>query len=834
MNRAPLLLCLATAALAAPLAAQLPPAEEARRLLETRPDLTVQLRERILASGLSAAQIRSRLVAAGYPADLLDPYLPEVPVGGAAVADDRVFAAVRALGLEPDGDAGPTAGSGSAQAMAPQAAAAPVQSPGIFGMEIFSRAGGQFQPNLAGPVDPSYRLGPGDNLVLILTGEVELSHALEVTREGFLVIPQVGQVQVNGLTMAGLESLLYDRLGRVYSGVRRGEGGTTRFQVSMARVRTNQVFVVGDVRRPSAYQVAATGTVLTALYAAGGPTENGSFRAVQVRRGGRLVATLDLYDYLLRGDNRHDVRLESGDVIFVPVRGTWAVIGGEVVRPAIYELAEGETLRDLVAAAGGFRPTAAQRRIQVDRILAPADRGSDGRDRIVLDLGPDQFATGTGPAFPVQAGDVIRVFSVADRLRGFVTVRGNVWTEGRVALVAGLRLSEAIRQAGGAKADTYLGQILISRLNPDSTRTQLRSAFADAGGAVVNDLVLQEDDLIEVFSRTTFRPDRFVIVTGAVRNPGRLPWRDGMTLRDAVLLAGGMTEAALLREAEIARLPASPAPGVMAVTYRAPLDSTYLPDRAPDGTWRGPPGLGAPARGSAEVPLQPYDNVLILRQPEWELPRTVAITGQVQYPGTYTLRTRTERLTDLIERAGGLTAAAYPAGIGFFRATRAVPTDPDRGADQPLGAAARIGIDLPAVLADAAHRDNVILAAGDSVFLPEFDPIIRVGGAVLTPAGVTWQRGRNLRHYVDAAGGFERQADRGRAYVVQPNGKIEPVRRRWFILPDGLPTPEPGAMVVVPLRERSAPRAPGETASLWTGIASILASTVAILVVATR
>lgn len=817
-------------ALPGPLASQVPTPDEARRLLATRPDLVAQVRERILTSGLSAAEIRARLVAAGYPATLLDAYLPNVPPGEDAVADDRVYAAARALGLA---DAELAAGLDLGPPATPPPAAA--GDPGIFGMELFRRGPGQFQPNLAGPVDPSYRLGPGDQLVLILSGDVELSHALEVTREGFILIPQVGQLAVNGLTMSALESLLYDRLGRVYSGVRRGADATTRFQVSVARLRTNQVFVIGEARQPSSYQVSAAGTVLTALYAAGGPNENGSFRRIEVRRGGQTVATLDLYDYLLRGDNRHDIRLESGDVIFIPVRGTWASITGEVVRPAIYELLPGETLRDLVAVAGGFRPTAALQRVQIDRVLPPAQRAPGGRDRVVLDIPGSEFVDGGAPALPVESNDQVRVFAVADRLRNFVTVRGNVWAEGRVAFTPGMTLGQAIGQAGGPKPDTYLGQVLVSRLNPDSTRQQLRAAFADSTGTVLGDFPLREDDEIQVFSRTAFRPLRFVIVTGAVRSPGRVPYREGMTLRDALLQAGGLTEAAWLREAEIARLPEDRPAGTMAVTTRVPLDSTYLVDRGPDGRWLGPPGVPVPAAGAPEVALQPYDNILIMRQPEWELPRMVILTGQVRYPGTYTLRTRTERLTDLLERAGGLTDAAYAAGIGFFRPTGGLDPLPEAGADQAAaGERSRIGVDLPAVLAEPGHRDNLLLASGDSISIPEYDPIVRVGGAVLAPGGVTHEPGRRLPHYIAQAGGFERLADRTRAFVVQPNGKVETVKRRWFILPDGQPRPEPGAQVVVPLREEGERRQPGELMGFFTGLASILASTVAIVVVATR
>ena len=216
---------------------------------------------------------------------------------------------------------------------------------------------------------------------------------------------------------------------------------------------------------------------MTALYAAGGPTENGSFRRVEIRRAGELADSLDLYDYLLRGDNRHDARLENGDVIFVPVRGTQVKLTGKVVRPAIYELAQEETLRDLIRAAGGFDAEALRRRVQVDRILPPAQRQPGGRDRVVIDLASDQFVDGFGPAFPLAPGDSVSVFAVADRRRNVITVVGNVWTPGAIGHSPGMRLSEAIRLAGGPKPDVYLGQMLVTRLQDDSTRLQFRCSF---------------------------------------------------------------------------------------------------------------------------------------------------------------------------------------------------------------------------------------------------------------------------------------------------------------------------------------------------------------------
>ena len=637
-----LALGLSAARLEAQIPTQRPTPEQARELLRTRPDLVRELRRRLLQSGLTPDQVRARLRAAGYPENLLDDYLSDADTTVAGIEPGRTIVdATRQLGVlsaeEADTlrlmadslallddslalDSFDLADLDTLDAFARDSALEvrrrmrvrdtteelreereKERGLEVFGLEIFRRRTTQFQPALGGPVGANYRLGPGDQLVLILTGDVEVAHELTVTREGFIAIPQVGQLQVANLTMGQLEDLLYTRLGRVYSGVRRGPNASTRFSVTLSRIRTNQVFVVGDVDRPGAYQVAATGTALSALYAAGGPTENGSMRQIQIRRAGTLVDSLDLYDYLLLGDNRHDVRLETGDVVFVPVHGPQAKVTGAVVRPAIYELKPGETLRDLLRAAGGFDARALRRRVQIDRILPPSRRGPLGRDRVVIDLASDQFVDGMGPPFPIEPGDSVIIFEVAERRRNLVRVTGAVMVSGDVGFTDGMKLSEAIRLAGGPQPDAYLGQILISRLRADSSRVQLRSAFRDSLGAVTDDIALQEDDEIRVFSRFAFRENRYVVVTGAVRRPGRVPYREGMTLRDAVLEADGLTEAALLTEAEIARLAGAQArdSGRVAHTVRVPLDSTYLFERRPDGGYQGPPGV--PARDMVSI-----------------------------------------------------------------------------------------------------------------------------------------------------------------------------------------------------------------------------------------
>jgi len=810
-----------------PNASQMSP-EMVQQLLRQRPELVDQLRDRLGTSGLTPDQVRERLRASGYPENMLDQYLGSgtgnAGTTGGQLPSGSTLDAMRALGaLSPKEVDSLKAMQDSLYALADSIQQGLIGREDttdirnrplrIFGLDVFRRRGREFQPSIGGPVDPNYVLGPGDVMVLILTGEVEMVHNLTVTREGFVLIPQVGQLYVANQTLGQVEEQLYSRLGRVYSGVKKGPNARTRFQLSISKLRTIQVYVTGEVQRPGAFQVSAGGGVLNALYAAGGPTDRGSMRRVEVKRGAKSLGTLDLYDYLLRGENSTAIPLASGDVLFVPPHGPRVKVTGEVLRPAIYELKPGETLRDLIADAGGFTESALTSRVQIHRVLPPSARAQPGRNRVVMDVASPGMQSGEVPPYVIEAGDSVVIFPVADRTRAVVRIKGNVWTPGAIGFTPGMTLDDALRLAGGPKPDTYLGAVLVTRLRPDSTRFQLRSALADSTGRTTQNLPLQEDDEISVFSRSDFRGERFVVVTGAVRKPGRIPYRDGMTLRDAVLEASGMREDAYLKEAEVARLPKDRSSGQVATTIRVPLDSTYIFDRAPDGTYGGPPGLPAPSSGAQEFVLDAYDNVLILAQPQWELQRLVAITGQVNFPGHYALTSRTERLTDLIGRAGGLTAEAYPTGVELYRSQK------DQG---------RIGVDLPRALKDSAYHDNLILIGGDSVHIPEYNPVVQVRGAVNAPVAVTWVRGKDVDFYVQAAGGYTEKADKGRAFVTQPSGKLESVKRRFF-LPDSKPQPLAGGVIQVP--ERSPRGGPG-TLAVVGSIATILTAFATVLIAA--
>ena len=805
------------------------------------------LRQRIQQSGLTADQVRSRLRAAGYSESAVDAYLgpsaagQQLPapsletlraataagLGDFGLATDTLSAFRRqvalsqgdsilldSLGFSLGRDSVPGRPDANGILRLDTVAALRISTwlrrPRLFGLDVFRRATTQFSPVAAGPVDAGYRLGPGDELMLILTGDADVVQPLPVTREGFIVIPQVGQISVANLTLEQLRSLLYTRLARVYAGVRRGPDATIRFEVTVSRVRVNQVFVNGEVARPGSYPVSALGTVMNALYQAGGPTEAGNFRDIRVLRGGQVARTLDLYDYLVRGITRDDVRLEQGDVVFVPPRARRVQISGSVLRPGFYDLAEPEDLRELIQFAGGLLPEADRARAHIERILPASQREAGGRDRVAVDV-DDLTAVmdGTGPRrLRLEPDDRIAVYPVATSVRSRVALQGNVWRPGPYSISPGMTLSRLLAEAGGLKPDTYRERAHIARLMPDSTRrliaVDLRALVGPDGMALPNpgpgaDPELREFDEVTVFASTGFRPAREIAVFGAVQRPGSFAFRDSMTLRDAVIVAGGLRDEAYLVEAEISRLPETPDDTTeLARLIRVPLDSSYVLDAT------GYVRRETAGRGANPV-LQPFDYVFVRRVPGFEPQRTVAVTGRVRFPGRYALTRRDERLADILRRAGGVTANAYVRGAQFFRAE---------------GHAGRIGIDFERVLRDPRHRDNLPLFAGDSINVPEYQPVVSVEGAVNSPVSVAYESGRGSGYYIERAGGFSRRADKRRTYVVQPNGSVFTRRAN----------PEPGARVVVPETPAGAPGT--DWTRLITSLAQVLASavTLAILV----
>lgn len=747
-------------AAANPLSAQ----DEARRLIRERTGQEVTqaaVLEQIRASGLSRGEARSLLRQSGYDSTLAEPYFDELEG--------------RRLGQVPATDA-----AGAAPPL-PVPAAEPRRESEVFGRNIFSGVTTQFQAIAMGPVDSGYRLGPGDQIILILTGDVEFTFTLDVTREGLLVIPDVGQVYVNGLTLEALRNQLYERLGRVYSGVRRDASATTHFDVSLGRLRMNQVFVIGDVERPGAYQVSSVATVFNALYSAGGPTDVGSFRSIQVRRRGQVVQEIDVYDYLLRGDASKDVRLEQGDIVFIPPSGAQVRIAGRVRREAMYELREGEGLRDVVAFAGGFDPSAHVQRIQIDRILPPAERGP-GRDRVLVDVSLGALEAGSQP-LPLKAGDVIDVFGVLNARRNRVTIQGAIHRPGIYEYEPGMSLWTLIERADGLVPSAFRAVAHVTRrIEATETSRLVRvSLEADAGGTPIEDLPLADLDEVVVYATENLNLRQRVTIHGEVKSPGEYPLAENMTVEDLIFAAGGFTQGAQSFEAEVVR----PRIGIehtdtVAVVQKVRLEGT-LPD--PLGVDVSPlDGAQAGLPRGSEFVLRNLDRVVVRRLPGYVASEAVEVQGEVMYPGTYVLQSRSERLSSVLRRAGGPTLEADLDAFRLVRDNIPVGVDLRRALERP-------GNDIA----------DPFVEAGDMLVLSAYDPTVLVQGAVAFESRVLYREGRDLDEYISRAGGLREDADGGRISVEYANGERATFGR--FLLFKRAPSVRAGSVIYVPAKD---------------------------------
>lgn len=651
--------------------------------------------------------------------------------------------------------------------LADSLAIAPVVTPlsDLFGASFFQGDPSQFGPQSFGPVPDDYLMGPGDEITVDVWGDVEFRHERVVDRDGSIILPRAGRISVANRTLTDVTRAIRQTLSRSYSGIDPdGSGGSTFVEVSLGRLRAIRVFVVGEVAQPGAYALTSVSTVFTALHAAGGPNAQGSLREVRLMRGTTEVGVVDLYEYLLRGVREGDRILREGDTVFVPPRRVTVRIEGAVRRPMRYEMRDGEGVVDLVRFAGGFESAAVTERVHVSRIL-PAYERTDGRpDRVQRDL---ELADGANP--PVLDGDRVLVARVSDRLENFVEVQGNVKTPGRYEYRPGETVHSLVRRAGGLWDDTLLERATLDRIEADGRYRSRDVRLGAVLDGVVEDPSLQPRDVLRIYSIWDVQ-DRFEVnISGEVRMPGSFPWREGLTLRDVVLKAGGLRQAADVLRAEVARL------RIEALTAG---NATNPPQRTVDviTVELGEDWL----HGSDHFELMPHDRIRIRRLPWWQLQRTVEVRGEVMYPGEYSLERPDERLSSVIERAGGLKPTAYPPGARLIRRVDAI---------------GNVALDLGVAIEEPGSEQDVILEVGDEILVPPQPYTVKVAGAVNFPTSVVWQNGLGLEDYVSRAGGFADQADEWRTHVVYANGESKPIRRWWWD-----PEVRPGSTVVVPTK----------------------------------
>lgn len=654
--------------------------------------------------------------------------------------------------------------------------AAPAESSAVtvrlFGRDFFRLEPGLFTPSVFGPVSEDYRIGVGDQVVIQAWGDAEFRLERIVDRDGTMLLPKGGQIRSAGRTLAELSSDVRTRLGRFYSGLSASpDKGTMFLDVSLGKLRAIRVFVIGDAVQPGAYELSSVASIFTAVYAAGGPSETGSMRGIRLVRGDQTLAELDLYDYVLQGNRVQDLVLHEYDTVFIPPRGTTIEVRGAVRRPMRFELREGESVEDLLRFAGGFLATAAAEVIHVERILPPGSRSAGSPDRTQVDVVMDP-ATGA-PADPASGvlrdGDVVTVSEIGDRRDNWVEIAGAVKRPGRYQCTEGMTVGELVELAGMPWPDYLPDRAIIDRVTADGTFQSFAFPIGDvlAGGAPP--VPLQSGDQVRVFSRWDIEDRQQVSISGEVRQPGSFPFREGMSIPELILKAGGLRESADRLKVEVSRpklaaLQSSDLkhpPKELVDVIEVPLALDFLSD---EGNFR----------------LQPRDHVSVRKLPWWEGAMTVIILGEVLYPGTYTLIRPDETLSEVISRASGLKPTAFPAGARIIRSR------------DDIG---NIAVDMACALRDPGSACDPVVVDGDQIIIPPTPHTVKVVGMVGFATSVPYVRGKKPGYYIDRAGGFAEQADSRKTRVVYPNGLSRPTRR---FRAD--PVVLPGSTVVVPQR----------------------------------
>ena len=661
-------------------------------------------------------------------------------------------------GLKPEGE-----NTQQKQPAAKETATAETKKPKalpIFGFDVFEKARIEFAPEMYGPVDEDYPIGPGDEIIITVWGEVELRHDLIVDREGQIFIENVGVVKVAGLTLKQLRRKLFRLMGKSYSSLLNNKAF---LDVSLGKLRSIRVYVIGEVKAPGVFTVPALSTPLHMLFYAGGLNEMASLRNIQVIRNDRKIADIDFYEFLKSGKEFTNVRLQTHDVILVPTFKKRVHLSGAIKKPAVYELKGKEGLNELIKLAGGFVENAYLENIQIQRYV-------NNKELKLLSVNFKELIK-NGKNFELKNGDRISVPYMNRELLNYVTISGPIYGPDRFEYFPGMTIKNLMKQIDSIRGDAYLERVLITRVLPNRRQQILSINLKEILASPQADFPLAPQDHISIASTLTLFPPDSVTIYGAVNKPGKYLLKKDMSLKDLIFEAGGFLKNALITEAEISRIyPFKPKDrNKLAQLLTVPIDSNYTKDLliSPD----------------EQFFLKPFDNVFIRTNSDWELQRNVSIQGEVAKPGAYTLQSKTERITDLIARAGGLKHTAYLEGARFYRTRDGV---------------GQIGIDFKKIFQNPNDPQNIYLQAGDRIIIPEKMFTVRVVGGVHFPVSVLYQKGKGIDYYIKAAGGYTDLADKGNVTVKLANGKqIQPKRFLfWKYLPEQITA---GSTIYVPV-----------------------------------
>ena len=681
----------------------------------------------------------------------------------------------------------------------------------IFGHDIFDGEELSFEPNENLATPESYQLGPGDQLLIEIFGYSEGSYSRTISPEGTINISQIGQVQLGGLTIKEAKEKLRRALASKYASVG-GSNPNSTVSITQRNIRTVQVNIMGEVNTPGTYRLSSFATVFNALYNAGGVSEEGSLRAIKVVRGGEPFAIVDVYGYLFNGRSDSDITLKEGDVIIVPPYVNLVLAAGNVKRPMFYELAEGETLSDLIQYAGGFSSKAYQDDVRVIR--------QQGAERQIYTVRKEASTT-----FAMADGDEVHVGETMERFANKVEVKGSVFRPGMFELGGDIAtVRQLVRAAGGLKEDAFTGRAVIVREKADLTFESLSVDLAGIMAGKANDIALRKNDILVISSNKDMVDPGTMTINGYVQHPGVFPFAANTTVEDLIVLAGGLLDGASTARVDVARRVVDP-------TSLLPLDEI-------GETYSFPLKDGLLVDGGERFTLEPYDVVSVRKSPAFRTQSFVRVEGEVAFPGEYVLLNEGERASDLIKRAGGLTSQSFVRGGTLTRmlskeeanvqnSIRMITQNASTRDSLNInllreGDLIPVGIELDKALERPGSEYDPILREGDRLFVPEQQTTVRISGNVLYPNTVTYVPGKPISYYVTAAGGYGFRAKRSKTYIVYQNGNVRKAGSNNAKV-------EPGCEIIVPERPERKGMSAGEVVSLGSSAASLAAVVVTLI-----
>ncbi len=653
----------------------------------------------------------------------------------------------------------------------------------VFGRNIFDSEELTFEPSMNLATPKNYVLGAGDEVIIDIWGDNAATIREEISPDGTISIENLGLVNLSGKTISEAKRYLRHQLSRIYAGLDQADG-VNDMELSLGQSRTIQVHVMGEVKYPGSYSLSAFATVFHALYSAGGVSDIGSLRKIMLNRGGRNVAVLDVYDFIMNGRSKGDVTLEEGDVIVVPAYEQLVELTGTVKRPMRYEMKNGETVKDLFSYAGGLSNKAYTRSIRIQR--------QNGNENEICTIRKDEFGT-----FPTMDGDAIEIEPILERYSNRIEIKGAVYRPGSYQLGAINTVKQLIIAADGLTGDAFTNRAVLQRENEDLTRSVLSVDVKDIMDGTISDIVLQKNDILYIPSHYDLNDMGTVTIHGEVARPGDYLYAYNMTIEDLIIQAGGLLESATTQRVDVSRRIKDPKSEAetsrVSETFRFAIKDGFIIDGDPTFT------------------LSPYDEVYIRQSPVYRKQTNVMVTGEVLFPGEYALTHKSQRLSEIIEQAGGITSFGFVKGARLTR----LMNDEEKERQKSVIKMSRnskdsiseamldisntysVGIDLEKALKNPGSQADVVLREGDIIEVPEYTNTVKISGAVMYPNTVSFVDDKPVKYYIEQAGGFGNRAKKRRAYVVCMNGQVKRARR------NSNHAVEPGCELIVPMKDQS-------------------------------